>query len=428
MLVCVGESILPRSCTLGPTVRTLLVDAEASPDKLHQLGTRLWGPSLLAGKALFPMGVYDMDDLEDSEPSDSKASRQWAERYGLPLWREDDSDDDFGGDEWTEPTLRTSTVTSDPYHSNEIHMILQEQSRPPPLRLVPYYLLSRTTTDRFSQLPQELRIAIAIHLPTPDFLNGRLALRGLWDIFDSQQFWATRFRGHEADQSWLFESHHPPGSTRDWRFLYKQTSNAYLSQSSKMRNRRRVWELALRLKPVLSLKPLVLLPPREDETGVGNIEWATAKADICRPPPEQPHRGFVRGCRVLHTQRVRLQAPGSYKKIALSFVQVGEHSYISGLRLDFGNGEDLQIGYQALTEQIVELGSRTWTGIRLAIGPRGMHGLQFITGHNGECSRWYGQTDDLPQTNCLVSQNPIVALEAGLDVGISFSELLSLSH
>lgn len=363
-------------------------------------------------------GVYSMDDLEDSEPSDSEASREWAARFGLPPPREEDSDDDSGDDEWTEPTLRASTVTSDPFHINELHMILKEQPKSPPMRHVPY-VLTNATTDLFSQLPQELRSAIATHLSTSDFLNARLALRGLGDIFESQQFWATRFLGHGAERSWVFESHHLSGCTQDWRFLYKQTSDARLTQSGALRNRRRVWELAVRLKTALSLNPLDELPHFEDITQGGNAEWMTAQADICSPPPEEPHKTFVRGCRILHRQRVSLQLQESDRKIGLSFIQVGEHSYLSGLRFESGSGEVVQVGYRALTEQIFELNSKTLTGIRLAIGPRGVQCLQFVTNRSNDSSRWFGRSDDLPETNCLVSQDPISAIGVELDVSSS---------
>lgn len=175
---------------------------------------------------------------------------------------------------------------------------------------------------------------------------------------------------------------------------------------------------------MLSPEPLARIPLFEEAIEAGKSEWIAAKADVCTPPPEQPHKTFVRGCRLLHRQRVRLQSPGSLKTIALSFIQVGEHSYLSGLRLESGNGEVVQVGYRASTEHTVELGSKTLTGIRLSIGPRGMRGVQFITNRSSDCSRWYGQVDDLPQTNRLVLQTPISAIEAGLDV----SNFCSTSH
>lgn len=366
--------------------------------------------------------IYDMDDLQDPEPGDSEASREWAAKYGLPPSRQDDSDDD----EWTEPTLRISTLISDPYHSDEIQRILQDPPKAPPERAF-RYLLPHADGDLFPQLPQELRIAISKYLPTADFLNGRLALRGLWDIFDSQQFWATRFLGHKAERSWVFESYDLVGSTHDWRFLYKQTSDAFVSQSSSLRNRSRVWQLARRLRSILSLKPLTRLPPVENQAGDGEFEWSTAQADVCQPSPEEPHKAFVRGCRVLHRQRVQLKSPASNQKIGLSFVKVGEKSYLSGLRLSSRTGEDVQIGYQAFNERIVDLGCEELTGIKLAISPRGIQALQFVTNGNGDRARWYGQPEDVPQTNRLVLESPLTDLDIGLDVGSSWREL-ALSH
>ncbi|KAG6355132.1 hypothetical protein INS49_004213 [Diaporthe citri] len=239
-------------------------------------------------------GVYSMEDLVAYEPGDSEARREWEKQCELPPKRQKDSDDDSGDDEWTEPTLRVLTVTSDPYHVKELRTILLEQPKPPPMRRMPYFL-PNATTDLFSRLPQELRAAIATHLSTADFFNGRLALRGLGDIFNSQQFWATRFLEDAAERSWIFESHQLFGHALDWHFLYKRTSDTHLSQSGGIRNRRRVWELALRLKTILSLNPLDRLPPFKDATEGGNAQWITAQADICSPTPEQPHKNFFGG-------------------------------------------------------------------------------------------------------------------------------------
>lgn len=161
--------------------------------------------------------LYDMSELGDPEPGDSVESRTWVDRFGLPSPRKDD-------EEWTEPTVRGPTIMSDPYHTGEILAIRSERPPPLPTRSVAYSL-SNTAIDPFSRLPYELRAGIAQYLPTSDFLRGRLALRGLWDIFDSQQFWATRFLGRGAERSWLFESQLWDESGQDWRFLCRQTSD-----------------------------------------------------------------------------------------------------------------------------------------------------------------------------------------------------------
>ena len=48
-------------------------------------------------------------------------------------------------------------------------------------------------TDRFSQLPWELREMIFVPLPTKDALNLRLACRSFLPLFSSVVFWSSRF-------------------------------------------------------------------------------------------------------------------------------------------------------------------------------------------------------------------------------------------
>jgi hypothetical protein len=122
--------------------------------------------------------------------------------------------------------------------------------------------------------------------------------------------------------------------------------------------------------------------------------------------------------RVLHKQQVRLVSQGHRDAaIAPSFIQVGEHYYPLTLRVDYEGIDTLKFGYGAATEQMNDLDSDIWRGLRVTIGPRGVQGLQFVD-RGGTCSRWYMQTEDLPQIDYLVSQYTIVALDFGLVVSI----------
>lgn len=127
---------------------------------------------------------------------------------------------------------------------------------------------------------------------------------------------------------------------------------------------------------------------------------------------------FVRGCREIHRQRVRLQSQKDNRGIALSLIQVGEQFYLSGHRFVYENEETIQIGYPALTGQSFKLGSRSLTGVRLAIGPKGIQGLQLITDGANGYSRWFGPLGDLLGTGCLVSQGLMSAIKVGLDASI----------
>lgn len=382
---------------------------------------------------------YSFADSEsgESESGDSEASMEETLRRARCPIREFD-DEEY---EPPKPSLLESTVFSEPYRVDEIPMILQEQPRSPPVRTVSSST-SRTKGDWFSRLPLELRSEVASYLPTADFLNGRLALRGLWDIFESQQFWSTRFLGHGAERSWVFESHDLARSGRDWRFLYRQTCDARAHHSGGLRNRRRVWELALLLNGILSLEPLVTTASvgyeAEDRTidrferrwrRYGATDWVVAQADVCEPRDYSPHGVFTRGCCRLHKQRLRLDSVGNHTRVALSFTQVGEYSYLCGLRLRYEDGNSVQIGYRASTEQVFELDLDNWYGFVLAIGPRGIRGLRFVIDGGRKCSAWYGRHEDLPRTHRLVSLEPIAALSLkfGLDVSVLLSKLIGFA-
>lgn len=109
-------------------------------------------------------------------------------------------------------------LSANPYEADEAHNLLTEAPEEPPS---PQGLNPNTIEpeqDNFYALPEELRSAIAIFLPTLDVLNLRLASRSFWTIFNSQQFWASRFK-HKSDRSWLLESQ-DGAQPRDWRWLY----------------------------------------------------------------------------------------------------------------------------------------------------------------------------------------------------------------
>lgn len=112
---------------------------------------------------------------------------------------------------------------------------------------------------------------------------------------------------------------------------------------------------------------------------------------------------FMQGCREIYRQRVRLQSQKDNRSIALSLIKASEQFYLSGQRFDYENEETIQIGYPAPTGQSGRLGSRRLTGVRLAIGPKEIQGLQLITDGTNDCSRWFGPLDDLLGMSCLVT-------------------------
>jgi hypothetical protein len=104
--------------------------------------------------------------------------------------------------------------------------------------------------DCFAALPEELQLMIAVHLPTADFLNARLATRAFWRVFHEQQFWASRFKT-SGERSWLFEARSVRGK-RDWRRMYRTVHGPPASWSG-LQNRLRIWGLIQGVLDVLNL-------------------------------------------------------------------------------------------------------------------------------------------------------------------------------
>lgn len=80
---------------------------------------------------------------------------------------------------------------------------------------------SLSVFDPFRLLPLELRLNIAQYLPTVDFLSLRLSSRAMTPLFESQQFWRTRFcvHGERGFLSFLKKT-----NCKDWRTMYRTTN------------------------------------------------------------------------------------------------------------------------------------------------------------------------------------------------------------
>ncbi len=288
--------------------------------------------------------------------------------------------------------------------------------------------------DIFSSLPEELCTAIAAFLPTADVLSARLASRSFWNMFDSQQFWASRFRGLTSERSWLFEAAQElerTGGTRrrDWRWLYHRTTDAHLGPAAK--NRKRVWGLIQHVAEILELSwswndmpsdlpPLWTPPPLPEEASPGP-SWILVGGSLRGfgedfSPLEQ---GFIKR---LNIQRVAIPADG-ISHITASTVRLGGSTYIAGLAFTAASGHVLRLGYRAAAvrdEPSVRLEGLSLTGFNLAVGTGGIHALQCVSGGDSinHSSSWLGCSEDAPRTERLsrVASAPAMVLEFGFDV------------
>ena len=81
-------------------------------------------------------------------------------------------------------------------------------------------------TDVFLCLPLEIRTLIAGYLCTPDFLRLRLSSRAMALLFESQQFWRTRFLVH-GERGYLHFLTDRQESYQGWRLLYRGTNSTH---------------------------------------------------------------------------------------------------------------------------------------------------------------------------------------------------------
>jgi len=321
-----------------------------------------------------------------------------------------------------------------PFAVSEVEEILSETAQPPPSwdpssSSTARSIRSISNRDPFDLLPTELCSAIAAQLPTQAVLNARCASRSFWHVFNSQQFWASRFKGKTSERSWLFEAVQKAESNsgarhRDWRWLYHRTIDAHLSLAA--RNRKRVWGLILHVADILDLcwneLPSVLAspwrpPPLLEENSLGP-SWILVAGGV-RGWPEDLNP-LQTGCSRSKVQRVAIPTHG-VSKLAASTVRLGSSVFISGLSLTTTKGEVMRLGYRgAGGERSVQLHGSTLTGFNLAVGLGGIHGLQCIgdSSSGGQMSAWLGSPDGAPKTKRLstVANGPVVVVEFGFDV------------
>ncbi|KAK4141964.1 uncharacterized protein C8A04DRAFT_38624 [Dichotomopilus funicola] len=316
----------------------------------------------------------------------------------------------------------------DPRAPYELDDILAEHPQHPPRVSPSLFLGSQPNTssneDPFISLPAELCSLIARYLPTADALNLRLASRRFWHIYDSQQFWVSRFKGN-SDRSWLSEVHaHDARPKRtsppDWRWLYRCTTNAHRMPG--LQNRKRIWSLIQGIIPLLALRwnevPCPLPTPWQrpsettDKEEAQDPSWAFVGGFISHESNEFCQLG--KAGRRLHSERVVV--PAGISHVAVSTVHLTDWGYIAGISLTSMTGAVLRLGYGDFDAQSSAELPNKLAGFNVAVGVDGIHGLQCVDTKLGSVSKWLGCTHDVPKTERLAVGTPIAELELGFDV------------
>ncbi|OJD11069.1 hypothetical protein AJ78_08088 [Emergomyces pasteurianus Ep9510] len=303
---------------------------------------------------------------------------------------------------------------SNPYQVFGLEDLLKDiQQSPPDPKLIYTATSSISMGDCFQRLPLEIRNEIVSYLPTADIFGLRLASRAFLHTFWCQAFWRTRFWPN-ADRGFLFEIWYQHG-TRDWRALYRRTNNSCLTPG--LQNRKRVWKLAVALRDILDSEWMdISSEPRVEFLARTDLKWKRLAGEFPKMPT--PLKGLIRrtptfysGCREFRKEHILI--PQHLARIAVYLVRDGDGHYISCFKFILTGGKTICLGYR--TGQLALVDTPALKGFILAVGSKGIHGLQIMTAP-GSLTPWIGSHDQCPKSRWLVTDGPLIALGAGFDV------------
>ncbi|OAX84059.1 hypothetical protein ACJ72_01563 [Emergomyces africanus] len=275
---------------------------------------------------------------------------------------------------------------ANPYEMVDIDDFLKDIQRSPPGSKSIYTATSLSPTgDCFVRLPFEICNEIASYLPTADVLGLRLVSRTFVHIYWSQAFWRTRF-SLNSDRGFLFEVWHQH-DIEDWRALYRRISNSRLPPG--LQNRKRVWKLGLVLRNILDMK------------------WMNTSSEPCLESLTQADLNWKKEFKKGH-----VSIPHDLAQIAVYLIRDGDTCYISGFKFISASEQKICLGYW--TDELVVVDTPALRGFTVAVGSKGIRGLQIMTTPKS-FTKWIGSHDRCPQTRRLITDRPLIAVEAGFD-------------
>lgn len=397
-------------------------------DSCWQLLQRISYPAAISPKRLW-------EACASLPESDSAENMDWGHDFGGLYLAATDAQ--FPWERLLTPRELPETVLEPPYGADpraslEARAMLDDPPAedPPSAPALRFGFTAETRShDPFAMLPPEMCSAIARHLHTRDALQARLATRSFWQIFHSQEFWASRFDGPVAERSWFFEARdahrEKRGASVNWRCLYRRTTASRLPPG--LRNRERIWGLLQGIVPLLELPwteppPAYMLPlpsadPAEREKELK--PWLFAGGNLV-------YDGLV-GFSILrkgpHGRCARQVAvPADITSVSVSTIRMGSSEYVAGIALvSDKTGSILRLGYGEFNSHSVRLPNRL-SGFNISVGMSGIHGIQCVDSEQGPIPGWLGWTDDVPKTERLAWGSTLIALQLSFDVGNGISQ------
>lgn len=269
-------------------------------------------------------------------------------------------------------------------------------------------------SNYFTELPSEVLEYILAYVPTDSVKSLGRTSKGLKLIIPSglgQSFWASRFQA-SFECGFVFEAL-TYEYRLDWKSLYFTLKSALFPE---LENRRRVWRIIQSLSGVLRLQwsgshSLVPLDKTENELRRKAVHGDIRKSYI-------RHR---QGCLQIYSQRTSI--PTLLRRIVVSTFTIEQATYITGLRFICNQGSEICLGYKNGNQSTLEtIGIQ---GFIVAVGSRGIHAIQFVS-PTSHLSQWFGDPDRVPKTRRLATYRPIIAIDAGFDVRVTFFHLTCL--
>jgi hypothetical protein len=261
--------------------------------------------------------------------------------------------------------------------------------------------------DPFEKFPAEIICLILCQLPSRDVLSLKLASPVVSCTRLPGSFWKSRFyEGFECH--YIFESRHQPQP--DWRSLYFGISHIQHDQG--LINRRRIWNLAMYIKGLLSqmssLEGRPILSLTDSGSTTADSSWGFVTSRI-------PKGRFDGGSKVLWTRALNLTF--ACTRVYVSLITFAGLHYVSGISFQSKEMEQALIGYIHSRQVCIDLSSLggCLAGFHVTFDSHGIRGLAAVS-TVGKISSWAGCHESLPMKTLYSAATQLTELKIGVDV------------
>ncbi|SCO48343.1 uncharacterized protein FFMR_09140 [Fusarium fujikuroi] len=351
-----------------------------------------------------------------SMPTGQEAFLNWGHDYGGASILEKGFEVPTQDTRFPDPRTIPNPFRSDPFHIPALANAIQQTAR-----LQNDIFLSHVTfntkaltKDPFFRLSPDILQLITVLLSTSEIHAIRLASPVFASLQLTERFWASRFQpGHEFE--YIPEViDHPPES---WRAFYSSLQIWALNDPH-MANRKRIWSLAKTVHGLVSQMEDIPCQGRPLQT------WFETSADLddtsacwhtAACASTQPNDSFLNGNRVLRARILSFSPTLMMHRMSVSFVNLPEGVFVSGLVLINHSHERYVIGYihEGNMVDIHLPNAQHIQGWELALHTSGVKAMALIY-EDGVLSSWAGDPAGTPRWR-LAGAPGLLAIKAEFD-------------